>query len=398
MKKLSLAVFAFFVQIISAFSQDDSAAYKSRKLTLDQVNLVSSYYMQDGNNSAVTGGVGSEELTDIANTIELRMIKRDRKDRLHSFSLEVGIDHYTSASSDKIDVSTVSSASRADTRIYPSLNWSVKNEPKGLTLGAGAYYSTEYDYQSIGVGANVAKSSSDNNREASLKLLAYFDTWTIILPAELRPPGYGSGGDGGPVDHKPRNSYSASFSFSQVINPRLQIALLADGIYQNGLLATKYQRVYFSDNSARVENLPDTRLKIPIGVRVHYFAGTRFIARAYYRFYSDNWGVHAHTANIELPVKITPFFSVSPFYRYYTQTAAKYFLPFHMHNASEVFYTSDYDLSEFNSQFYGAGLRFVPEKGVFGIRKWSVLELRYGHYTRSTGLHSDIISLNASFK
>lgn len=398
MKKISFAIFTSLLQLLTASAQTDSAAYKQRRLTLDQVNLVSSYYMQDGNNSAVTGGIGSEQLTDIANTIELRMIKRDKQDHLHSFSFELGIDHYTSASSDKIDASTISSASRADTRLYPSLNWTVSNDRNGLTAGAGVYYSTEYDYQSIGIDANVAKSSDDKNRELALKLQAYFDTWKVILPAELRPRGYGSGSDDGSVDSKPRNSYSASASFSQVINQRLQIALLADGIYQNGLLATKYQRVYFTDNSAKVENLPNTRFKLPLGIRVHYFIGTRVIARGYYRFYTDNWGVQAHTANIELPVKITPTFSVSPFYRYYMQTAANYFLPYHMHNASEVFYTSDYDLSKFQSHFFGIGLRLVPEKGMLGIRRWTSLELRYGHYLRNTGLHSDIISLNAGFR
>lgn len=35
----------------------DSSAYKSRKLKLDEINLVSSYYSQNGNNAAVTGGL-----------------------------------------------------------------------------------------------------------------------------------------------------------------------------------------------------------------------------------------------------------------------------------------------------------------------------------------------------
>ena len=52
----------------------DSTAYKSRKLKLEEVNLVSSYYKQDGNNSAVTGGIGSEHLTDIANTIDVKLM------------------------------------------------------------------------------------------------------------------------------------------------------------------------------------------------------------------------------------------------------------------------------------------------------------------------------------
>lgn len=395
MKKISLAVLALFSQALSLFAQVDSTAYKQRKLRIDQINLVSGYYSQDGNNSAVTGGIGTEKLTDLANTIDLHMVARDKKYRLHSLSFEFGIDHYTSASSDKIDPGTISSASYSDTRYYPSLNWSMKNETKRLTIGAGVSYSTEYDYKSVGINANIARGSADNNREFAAKAQAYFDTWKVILPVELRK---NVTTEDGSIGTEPRNSFSLSLSYSQVVNPRFQIALLGDGVYQTGLLATRYQRVYFTNNSVAVENLPDIRIKLPLGLRAHYFVGSRFILRGYYRFYWDDWGISAHTMSIELPVKLGPFVSVSPFYRFYTQNSSRYFSSYHTHSIGEEFYTSDYDLSGFNSQFFGTGVRYVPEKGILGIRHWYALEVRYGHYIRNTGLHSDIISLDAAFK
>src|SRR5205814_5266944 len=116
------------------------------------------------------------------------------------------------------------------------------------------------------------------------------------------------------------NSFQASFTFSQVLNEKLQLALLFDPAYQQGQLTTLYQRVYFNDNSERVEKLPDTRLKIPVAVRVNYFLGDAWILRAYYRFYYDDWGNTAHTTDLEIPVKLTPFFSLSPFYRFSVQS------------------------------------------------------------------------------
>jgi hypothetical protein len=394
MRKFTLTALALFFSILRSHAQTDSATYQSRKLKLSEVNFVSGYYMQDGNNSAVTGGVGTEQLTDFANTIELKMVRTDRKGRSQTGSFELGIDHYTSASSDKIDPSTVSSASHADTRIYPTLSYGIDNAKTGWGYGGALSYSTEYDYKSFGLGLNVAKTSKDKNTEIGLKLQAYFDTWTVIYPSELRK----HPGEKEDEGRSPRNSYSASLSIAQVVNKRFQLALIVDGVYQNGLLATKYQRVYFTDNSERVETLPDTRTKIPIGIRAHYFLGDRFIARAFYRYYTDDWGVKAHTLSLEVPIKISAFFSVSPFYRYYVQTAADYFAPYKTHIPSELFYTSDYDLSGFSSHFVGGGFRYVPEKGVFGVKRWTMLEMRYGHYTRNTGLHSDIISLNARFK
>src|SRR5258705_3025496 len=94
----------------------DATSYQNKKLKVDEVNLVSSYYKQDGDNSAVTGGIGSEHLTDIANTIDVKLIKYGENGIKHTFDIEAGIDHYTSASSDMIDLSANSSASSSDIR------------------------------------------------------------------------------------------------------------------------------------------------------------------------------------------------------------------------------------------------------------------------------------------
>lgn len=215
-------------------TQVDESVYEKRKLKLEEVNFVSSYYSQNGNTSAVTGGIGTEQLTDIANSIDLKLIKLDKHNRQHTFNIDLNVDFYTSASSDKIDPLTISSASRKDTHFYPTLSWSIKNDLNRTSKGLSLSYSTEYDYKSYGLNLNFSKTSKDNNREFSIKGGAFFDTWTIILPAELRPNGYGSGahGDRDPVDYKPRNSYNMAFSLSQVINKRLQVLFTVEPAYQ----------------------------------------------------------------------------------------------------------------------------------------------------------------------
>lgn len=382
-----------------AQSPVDSSAFKSRKLQLEEVNLVSSYYSQNGDNSAVTGGIGTEKLTDLANVIDVKLITYDKKWRKHTLGAELGIDHYTSASSDRIDLKANSSASHADTRIYPSFTWSMENEKKGSTLGAGLSASAEFDYQSFGAYLSFAQKTRNRNGEFTAKVQTYLDRVKLVLPVELRPGG-GGGGGGEEDDYAstPRNTFVGSLSYSQIVNQRLQLMFMADAIQQTGYLGLPFHRVYFADASVHQENLPDKRFKLPLGFRANYFAGDRVIVRTYYRFYKDNWGVLSHTAELELPIKITPFFSISPFYRYYTQSAADYFAPYREHTAADTYYTSSYDLSKFNSNFVGAGFRFVPEKGVFGNPHINMLEIRYGHYNRSNGLNSNIVSLNLKFK
>ena len=400
MKKLFLSVIGMYFTMLAALSQGNPKAdstYKPRKLTFEEANLVSSYYRQDGNNSAVTGGIGSEKLTDLSNSIDLKLYRYDKRDRKHSFIGEFGIDHYTSASSDKIDPHTISSASHADTRFYPSLSWTMENAKKGSTIGAGLSLSTEFDYGSFGANVNFAKKTKDKSGEFSAKLQAYLDRVSLIYPIELRT-GTGTSGEDDDYATTPRNTFNLDLSWSQIINQRLQVMLDGEVVYQHGYLGLPFHRVYFADNTVHVENLPSSRLKIPMSIRANYFISDKFILRTWYRYYHDDWNINSNTLQLETVVKFTPFFSVTPFYRFYQQTAADHFAPYRVHTAADTYYTSNYDLSKFNSSFFGAGFRIAPPDGVFKIQHWNSLELRYGHYKKNIGMNSDIISLNVKFK
>lgn len=381
------------MSVVSAFSQatanSDSSAYKNRKLKFEEANFVTSYYHQDGNNSAVTGGIGTERLTDVSNTFDLKLSKYDSKDRLQNYNFELGFDVYSSASSDKVDPNTISSASAGDSRIYPSAAWTITNEKKGQSFGVNAAISSEYDYLSFGGGISASKNSKDNSRQIGVKAQAFLDQVSIIYPIELRPAPYSS---------KARNSFSTSVALSQIINQRLQVAMILDLAYQNGFLSLPFNRIYFSDNSTGIEKLPDSRFKIPLGFRANYFLGDRYIIRAFYRYYQDDWGMQAHTANIETSIKLSPFISVSPFYRFHTQSKIDYFSPYGTHNVSDEFYSSDFDLSKLNSHSGGIGFRAVSADGILGITRLNSIEIRFDHYNRSTGLTSNIISLHAKFK
>ena len=386
-----MALLGWF-QAYSQISSTDSTGYKSRKLKLDEINLVSSYYKQDGDNSAVTGGIGTEELTDISNTIDVKLIKYNKAGKKQTFDIEVGVDRYTSASSDRIDLIANSSASSEDVRFYPSLGYTMEHEEKGSAFGVGLSSSTEYDYQSFGGNASYSKKTKDRNGEFTVRFQAFLDQIKIIKPIELRT-GIGDSGT------ESRNTFAASVSYSQIVNQNFQIMFLADVITQQGYLSLPFHRVYFNDDiDPHQENLPDTRLKIPLAVRASYFFGDNVIIRTYYRYYTDDWKLTSHTANIEIPIKLSSFFSLAPFYRYYTQSAIKYFKGYKEHTTADEFYTSNYDLSRFNSSFLGMGLKYTPLKGVLGIKHFHTLEMRYGHYTKTTNMVSDIISVNIKYK
>ncbi|MDR3711392.1 MAG: DUF3570 domain-containing protein [Puia sp.] len=401
MRRICLTVIGLFVRFLQAFSQFYPvvrAEYSPRSLKLDEVNLVSSYYWQNGDHSAVTGGKGTEQGTDLANGVEVKWIGYDQDTVRRSLVASVGVDYHTAAS--QANVSQTGASKSYGKRIYPSLNWSVENLRKGTRFEAGAYYSGEYSYHSLGLDAGYAwKTKRDG--EFDVKINGFYDRVKLIYPSELRPgtvivtSASGSGSSGIPSD--PRVTLDGSFSFMQVINGRMQGSIATDLVFQSGELSLPFHRVYFQNGSEAVELLPSTRLKLPIGFRLNYFLGDNIILRSYYRIYADSWGIVSHTASLEIPVKINPFFSVSPFYRYYTQTAARYFAPYGKHGSEDAYYTSNYSLSAFNAQFFGTGFRLALPKGLWGTPV-KVVEFRYGHYTQTTDLVSDIVSMNLTFK
>jgi hypothetical protein len=400
MKKLIItsALLAFLLShtVKAQETPSDSSNYIKRKLKIEEVNFISSYYSQNGDNSAVTGGIGTEKLRDFATDLEVKISLYTKKQTKHTLGLEVGLDSYTSASSDNIDPSTVSSASSQDVRVYPSLNYSFQNDKKRQIISSGVSLSTEFDYFSLGGNIGYTKFSKDKNKEFTVKAMAFFDTWKVILPVELRykpDPNYKQ------FDSKPRNSYNLGLTYSQIINKNFQMAFLLDAGYQTGLLATKFNRVYFSDKSVMSENLPDNRFKLPIGMRASYFLGDHVILRGFYRYYFDNWGVKSNTFSLEPTFKITAFSSISIPYRFYIQNSAKYFKPIFQHQLGEEFFTSDYDLSAFKSNMIGLSYKITDSnKGLLHVKYFNSLELRYGYYTRTNGLNSHIVTLALKFK
>lgn len=395
MKKFSIIIACVFISA-NLFSQSDSSSYSVEEFKEITTDVLIGYYQQDGNNSAVTGGEGTEKLNATMPTIVVNIPIKNGQ----TISLDLGADAYTSASSDNINPNTSSGASYKDIRIYGSATYSKEFEEKETILGGSVSFSNEYDYFSIGFGLSALKMLNNENTQLGISAMAFFDNWALIYPYELR-------GQGALLDENKRNSYSISLSYSQVINRRLKMAIFADVVSQHGLLSTPYHRVYFSDyengNTAKVEMLPQSKLKIPIGLRANYFASDWLIIRSYYRYYYDDFGVQGSTASLTLPMKVTDQFTLSPFYRFYNQSASKYFAPKGEHSVTQEFYTSDYDLSKFNSNSVGLEIGFKKVEGILNYGKKrkgriEAVKLRYSYYMRSDGLNANLISLGFTMK
>ncbi|CAN1511218.1 Protein of unknown function DUF3570 [Flavobacteriaceae bacterium] len=467
--KILKVVFLFFLFSFVSFSQekDSTVVFKKRVLESTEVDFLASYYDQDGTHSAVSGGIGSEKLDDIAVNIIVAMPLNDDD----VLTIDLGLSAYTSASSSNINPfnstsgassgsasngsgptpwQASSGASGNDELKSVVANYTHNSDDRNIIWNADVSFSSEYDYTSVGFGGGVSKLFNEKNTEISIKANAYLDQWQPIYPSELiEYELYGSNfqnqgyffnvtifdQNGQPsktylpskfatVTTVNRNSYSASFAFSQVVTKKFQFSLFFDVLQQQGLLSSPYHRMYFADKpnyyvglpefinqytsssnngvyqlADDIERLPDNRFKLPIGGRFNYYINERFIVRTYYRYYMDDWDLSAHTFNVELPVKISDKFTVFPMYRFYTQTESKYFAPFETHLSTEEFYTSDYDLSTFSANQYGFGVSYTDLFTSAKIFKFGMknIDFRFNHYVRSDGLIANIGTIGFKF-
>ena len=392
-KYLTLALLTAMLQTHGQQRQD--SIYKKERISRTDIQVLFGYYTQNGDHSAITGGKGTEKLHIYSPEFTIT----HHLDSNRSWSLNAGVDVISSASLDNIDF-IVSSASKLSARTHISPSWSFKLKRSDTRITVGTGISVESAYLSFPAGVSINHVAPSGSREWSAGLQCYFDDLRygrisaeygypvgLVYPAELRDTSWFS--------NFRRNSYNLSFAYYQVINPRMQLALFPELVYQKGLLSTSYHRVYFLGDrfKERVEKLPGERWKFPLAAQLNIFVGTRTIIRSYYRWYHDDLGITAHTLQFEAPVKINPALSLAPLVRLYTQTAARYFAPYREHNLDEKYYTSDYDLSHFSSYKAGLTLRYAPQRPMSPRYTFNALSFRYAWYRRSDGLTAHILTL-----
>lgn len=468
----------FLLVSFSSYSQkeknDSTKIFKKRVLESTEIDLLNSFYTQDGDNGAVTGGIGNEKIQNFTPTIIISIPLNDDD----VLSIDAGISAYTSASSSNgnpfsgASVSEIinsdntltknitgspwvesTGASTADILATAKISYSHSSDDRNKIWSANTSFSTEYDYTSIGFGGSYTRLFNEKNTELGVKASVYLDKWKAIYPTELSTF-LDTKGDlnssyfenvniynvykiatqntkdtweasrFNKISTSNRNSYTLSINFSQILSKNAKMSLFVDIVKQKGWLGNPMQRVYFKDKdnfyignpnsidkytskentdvfmlADDIEQLPESRFKIPIGAQLNYFVNENIIIRSYYRFYYDDWGIRSHTANIEVPIKISPKFTLYPSYRYYTQTKSDYFYKFDQATSDKEFYTSDFDLSEFNSNQFGFGINYTDIFTKLRIWKFGMksIDLKYYNYERNTGFKSSIITGGIKF-
>jgi hypothetical protein len=306
MKNYIIIVLLLLSTVSLSQEKDTSAVvYKKRVLEGVEVDFLLSYYQQKGIHSSVSGGMGSEKLTDLASNFTVSIPLNDDD----VLTVDAGLSAYTSASSSNINPFNATGASGRggdddddddddDRRVAATgpygtpwqassgasaqdvlgsavINYSHSSDNRNFIWSSDIAFSNEYDYTSIGFGGGISQLFNNKNTELSIKASVYLDQWRPIYATELHEyaryganfqnNGFFSGvtilNQSGiastgyiPSDFKPwdatnRNSYAVSFAFSQVATKRMQFSMFLDVLQQEGMLSTPYHRIYFADKA-----------------------------------------------------------------------------------------------------------------------------------------------------
>ncbi|MEO7731101.1 MAG: DUF3570 domain-containing protein, partial [Kofleriaceae bacterium] len=225
-----------------------------------------------------------------------------------------------------------------------------------LTVGAEAKLSTESDYDSKYVGVRAQLELFQKNTVVGLGGGLSFDTVSAAAsqgPAMItlrcdaaRPTETECGLD----------VYAVYGSVSQLLGPNTVLGATIDIATLRGFQSNPYRQAIVGESFVP-ERHPTERTRQAFAVSARYYVeATHTAVIGAYRYYRDDWQVHAHTPELRFVQELGRDVDLALRYRYYTQDGAYFFHPRYPADdtAMTQFVTDDVKLSSFTGQAFEA--------------------------------------------
>lgn len=217
-----------------------------------------------------------------------------------------------------------------------AIDLSVTRYLTGGTITLGTSYSSESDYTSESISLQGSFFLTEN-KNTMLTLGASVTHDTI-------EPNFGGGSvsdgddddddEGGEDDHDGDEGVSGGSGVSFRDHKDIVAGLIGvtqvmsknDIVQLN--LSHSQGNGYYSDPYKLNDNRPRKRDYTTIMARWnHYFGATDGSTRLSYRYYTDTFGINAHTLSLEYVQPFAPGFTVTPLVRLYSQSSADFYVP-----------------------------------------------------------------------
>ncbi len=242
-------------------------------------------------------------------------------------------------------------------------------------------YSTESDYESIGISLNDAIDFNQKNTTLRFGVAHNFDR---VLDFVHTDPSL-------PRAWHDKDSTEGIVGLSQLLDPKT--VFTADFTFggESGFLDDPYREVLFRGWLAFNPNFyiggpearPTERTKEVFQTTLtHFFDRVNGSAELSYRFYHDSYDIFAQTAALTWYQKVGEHLILEPTFRFYEQSAAYFYYPEGVAGFSALtpdpdrpqYYSADYRLSHMITYTYGM-------QAVVIIKDWLQFNVGYNRYT-----------------
>lgn len=155
---------------------------------------------------------------------------------------------------------------------------------------------------------------------------------------------------------------------TQILTKKLIATLNYESSAQDGYLQNPYRRVrYGAANSTSIsyqsEIYPGTRSSNAVGIDASYYLPYRASVKLGYRYYTDTWGITAHTGDLQYLHPFGSRWTAEFGVRYYTQTHADFYSDLFPYIDAQNFMARDRVLATYNDVAVHLGAEW---KGPFG--------------------------------
>lgn len=304
------------------------------------------------------------------------LVRKNFKETL-SVSANYYVDNVSSAS---IDVLTSGASPYQEERTQYSVG---ANYLHGKSvLSAGFTSSDESDYQADSVYFNISQDF-------------FGDLTNISFGYSLGQDEVMQNGNEDFAEDIRRHNYRVNIS--QILTPKLIVDAGYELITDEGFLNNPYRNYRYlvdpldpnAGYQQAQEVYPATRTSDAAAVRFKYHLPWQATTGGQYRFFTDDWGIKAHTAQLTYTHRLFQNWYVDLKYRYYQQTAANFYGDLFLVAAQDEkdFRARDKELSQFDNHTASIYISYTPKISFSVVDKlaltlqWDRIWFNYDNFT-----------------
>ncbi|MFE8069814.1 DUF3570 domain-containing protein [Marinobacteraceae bacterium S3BR75-40.1] len=273
-----------------------------------------------------------------------------RKSAGNQFSLS-GQYYVDSVSAASVDVLATASEYKEERTQY-TVGADYLHEDTVMSLGYTN--SSENDYEADTVSFSV---SQDFFGDLTTLTMGYGRGWDTV----------GKVGNGDFSEDADRQNYR--LGLSQVITKNSLLGFDFEAITDEGYLENPYRQNRYIDPADSTnylyqpEEYPETRTSTSAAIRALYYLPYRASLRGEYRFFTDTWGIDAHTFELGYVHPFANHWTLEGRVRYYTQDQADFYSDLYAYPNSQTHLGRDKELSTYSGTTLGTGVTYELKRG-----------------------------------